>query len=147
MKVSKKAYYGLRATLAIAKAKRPISIHSLARDESLPEDYLEKIVQALRRAGIVGAKKGVDGGYTLARTTHTITAWDIIETLDGPMNIEPTLTKKIPSLNYTGNITPPGWPCPPMSHCQTNQVWRVLEHTIEKTLSSLTLEKILHQEL
>ena len=68
MKVSKKAYYGLRAAIALAQSSRALSIHALAESEHLPEDYLEKILQMLRKAGLVEATKGVAGGYALARS-------------------------------------------------------------------------------
>ena len=82
MKVSKKAYYGLRAIVALAQANTALSIHTLAESEGLPEDYLEKILQHLRRANIVEAKKGVSGGYALARETKDISVWDVISDLD-----------------------------------------------------------------
>lgn len=131
MKVSKKAYYGLRAVLTLAQAKGPLSIHAIAETEHLPEDYLEKILQALRRGKIVEAKKGTTGGYILARPIETISTWDILQVLDGPIKM----------------FTPPvkgELPCLQVSHCQTNQVWRVLEEKIEQTLSHITLDTILH---
>lgn len=130
MKVSKKAYYGLRAVLTLAQAQEPLSIHSIAEREHLPEDYLEKIFQTLRRGGIVEAKKGTAGGYTLAKTIKELSTWDILRVLDGPIKM----------------FTPPvkgELPCLQVSHCQTNQVWRVLEEKIEQTLSEITLKNIL----
>ena len=62
MKISRKAYYGLRAVVVLAQERRQMSIHALAEAEGLPEDYLEKILQDLRRAGLVEATKGQGGG-------------------------------------------------------------------------------------
>lgn len=132
MKVSKKTYYGLRAILALAQVKKPLSIRSLASLEHLPEDYLEKILQTLRRKEIVIAQKGVAGGYTLARSPEELTMWDIVSALDGPLKtFEPPKEKH-------GSL-----PCPQVSHCQSNEVWRLLEESIEKTLSKITLEHII----
>ncbi|MFZ1655138.1 MAG: Rrf2 family transcriptional regulator [Candidatus Moraniibacteriota bacterium] len=131
MKVSKKAYYGLRAAIALVQAGRPLSIHALAESEHLPEDYLEKILQALRKAGIVEATKGVAGGYLLARSARATNVWDILRVLDGPIEM----------------FTPPikgSLPCLQVSHCQTNQVWRTLEEKIEETLSGISLEHLSH---
>jgi len=128
MKVSRKAYYGLRAVLALAQSAKALSIHTLATSENLPEDYLEKILQNLRRAEIVKAKKGTTGGYILARAKQEICVWDVLYALDGPMKIfSPT----------KGDL-----PCLHVSHCQTNQVWRTLEKEIEKTLSNITIEQL-----
>ncbi len=131
MKVSKKAYYGLRATIALAQSGKALSIRALAESEHLPEDYLEKILQILRKAGLVEATKGVTGGYALARSARDTSAWDILRVLDGPIEM----------------FTPPvkgTLPCLQVSHCQTNQVWRTLEEKIEETLSGISLEHMSH---
>lgn len=133
MKISKKAYYGLRAALALAQVGKPLSIHAIAKAEHLPEDYLEKIFQSLRRADLVIAHKGVAGGYALARPAKEISVWDILRELDGPI--------KTFSAPVKGAL-----PCLQVSHCQTNQVWRALEEEIERTLSRITIEKLTKQE-
>lgn len=143
MKISKKSYYGVRAVLALAQEKEPLSIHSLAEREGLPEDYLEKILQDLRRAGIVEAKKGTAGGYALVRQAKDVNVWEILSVLDGPLKtFAPTFKKdKLPASN-AGRVAPAGWPCPPTSHCQTNEVWRRLEQQMEKTFSALSIESL-----
>lgn len=131
MKVSKKAYYGVRAVLALAQEKKPLSIHSLAEREGLPEDYLEKILQNLRRAGIVEATKGTSGGYALVRPAKDVNIWEILSVLDGPLKtFAPTFAR--------GKL-----PCEQVSHCQTNEVWRKLEQQIEKTFSALSVESLI----
>ena len=134
MKVSKKAYYGLRAVLALAQAKKPLSIHTLAQTEHLPEDYLEKIVQQLRRAGIVEAKKGTTGGYSLARLPKEVSVWEVLFVLDGPIKTF------MPPLKGT-------LPCLQPSHCQTNEVWRKLETEIEHSLSQVTLANLIPKNI
>ncbi len=130
MKVSKKAYYGLRAVLALAQAEKPVSIHALAETEHLPEDYLEKILQHLRRAGMVEATKGTSGGYTLARPKEEVNVWEVLRELDGPLRTFAAPIK--------GTL-----PCLQPSHCQTNEVWRKLETEIESTLSHITLSSLI----
>lgn len=143
MKVSKKAYYGLRAVLTLAQTEKPLSIHTLAETEHLPEEYLEKILQQLRRAGLVEAKKGTSGGYSLVRKAKDLNVWEILQELDGPIKtFMPPVKGELPASN-AGSVAPAGWPCPPSSHCQSNQVWRTLEQEIEKTLTHLTLDKVL----
>lgn len=134
MKISKKAYYGLRAVLALAQAKKPLSIHALAETEHLPEDYLEKIVQQLRRSGLVEAKKGTAGGYSLTKPATTITVWEILKELDGPLQIF------LPPVKGT-------LPCLQPSHCQTNEVWRKLETEIEHSLSMVTLASLIPKNI
>lgn len=130
MKISKKAYYGLRAVIALGNTQVPTSIHALAQAEHLPEDYLEKILQHLRRADIVEARKGVEGGYLLARPAKQISVWEILRELDGPIK---TFTAPI-----KGTL-----PCLQGGHCQANEVWRTLETAIEKTLMHITLDTLI----
>lgn len=130
MKISRKSYYGLRALLALAQREKPLSIHLLATSEHLPEEYLEKIVQQLRRANLVEARKGTTGGYSLARSAKTMTVWEILRELDGPI--------KMFTPSIKGEL-----PCFQPSHCQTNEVWRKLEGEIENTLSRITLHSLI----
>ena len=130
MKISKKTYYGLRAVLALAQAEKPLSIHILAETEHLPEEYLEKILQSLRRAGLVEAKKGATGGYSLVHSPKDMNVWEVLRELDGP------LKTFVPPIK--GEL-----PCFQPSHCQTNEVWRRLEIEIEASLSKITLASLI----
>lgn len=135
MKISKKSYYGLRAVLALAQEiGKPLSIHVIAETEHIPEDYLEKILQSLRRANMVIAHKGVAGGYALARSAKEISVWDILRILDGPIKTFSTPVK--------GTL-----PCLHVSHCQTNEVWRTMENKIEETLSDISLASLVPKNI
>jgi Rrf2 family protein len=125
MKISKKAYYGLRAAVSLAEAGGPVSARELAQRERIPEDFLEKILQKLRKADIVESTKGVEGGYTFANKAASV--WDILKSLDGPV-------RTFSSPGGKGTL-----PCDFPSHCRTNDVLRRLEIEIEKTLSGMTI--------
>jgi Rrf2 family protein len=131
MKLSKKAYYGLRASLALLNAKEPLSIHLLAEQEHIPEDYLEKILQELRRKGVLTSKRGTAGGYTLA--TQNPSAWDIVSALDGPLKMYPALKGTLPCYQET--------------HCQTNALFRTLEDSFENTLKNISLNSLTQTHL
>jgi len=127
MKLSKKAYYGLRASLALAKAKTPLSSHAIAEVEGISETNLEKILQALRKHNVVEAARGTKGGYIL--TGSHISAWDVISALEGPLTIYPSFTKGV-------------LPCLQPTHCQTNTIFRDLEENIESTLQRINLHQL-----
>jgi Rrf2 family protein len=128
MKISKKAYYGLRAAISLAEEDGPVSARELAVREHIPEDFLEKIMQKLRRSGIVESARGTGGGYSLTRMT--VSLWDILFSLDGPFRtFSPPLGE--------GTL-----PCRFPSHCRTNAALRELEDGMERTFSEMTLEKI-----
>lgn len=137
MKVSQKASYGLRALTALARTfgHDGISVHTIAREEHLPEDYLEKILQQLKRAGFVVSEKGAHGGYALSRSPEHITSWDILETLDGGF-------REATRPAFAGTLAP----CPILSHCHTKNVWEQLEGAIKNTLSKITLADLMPKE-
>lgn len=135
MRISRKASYGLNALAALARHPRGCSVHILAQEERLPEDYLEKILQHLKRGGFVVSEKGAHGGYALAKPPQTITSWDIIETLDGGF-------KETARPAFPGTLSP----CPVMTYCQTKNVWEQLGSAIKNTLSRVTLADLVPQE-
>jgi len=87
MKLSTRAEYGIRVLVALAHADadRPISLAGIAKADKLPHAYIEQLVGALRRAGIVTATRGHTGGYRLARPAEEISLVDAVRALDGPI--------------------------------------------------------------
>lgn len=134
MKISRKATYGLRALSALARHPEGRSAHTLASEECLPEDYLEKILQHLKRSGFVISEQGVHGGYTLRNAPETISIWSILEDLDGGF-------REIPAPSFEGSIAP----CPILSHCETKGVWQQLEGIVRNTLSKVTLKDLISE--
>jgi len=89
VKLSNKGRYGVRALFDIAfhNDGRPTQIKDIAARESIPARFLEQIFQDLKRAGLVGAKRGPRGGYHLARPAREIRLGDVVRALEGPIAI------------------------------------------------------------
>jgi Rrf2 family iron-sulfur cluster assembly transcriptional regulator len=87
MKVSTRGDYAARALLSLALhgLDRPTSVKEIAERTALPQPYLEQILLALKGAGLVRSKRGVGGGYVLARPPIEITLAQILSAVDGPM--------------------------------------------------------------
>ena len=87
MKVSTRGDYAARALLSLALhgSDRPTSVKEIAERTGLPQPYLEQILLAVKGAGLVRSKRGVGGGYVLARDPAEITLADIIAAVDGPL--------------------------------------------------------------
>ena len=88
MKVSTRGDYASRALLSLAlhgDGNGPTSVRDLAERTGLPQPYLEQILLALKGAGLVRSKRGVGGGYVLARSPDTITLGQIVSAVDGPI--------------------------------------------------------------
>jgi len=88
MKVSTRGDYASRALLSLALHAddgRPNSVRDIAERTGLPQPYLEQILLALKGAGLVRSKRGVGGGYVLARATSDISLAEIVGAVDGPI--------------------------------------------------------------
>ncbi len=88
MKVSTRGDYASRALLSMAlhlDELGPQSVRDIAERTALPQPYLEQILLALKGAGIVKSKRGVGGGYLLARPSSEITLAEIVAAVDGPI--------------------------------------------------------------
>ncbi|CAN5643354.1 Rrf2 family transcriptional regulator [soil metagenome] len=89
VKVSTRGDYAARALLSLAlhteEGRSPTSVRDIAERTGLPQPYLEQILLALKGAGLVRSKRGVGGGYVLARTPADITLGEIVSAVDGPI--------------------------------------------------------------
>ncbi len=62
-------------------------MRDIATRTALPQPYLEQILLALKGAGLVHSKRGVGGGYTLARHPDKILLSEILSAVDGPISL------------------------------------------------------------
>src|ERR1700693_5162356 len=87
MRISTKGDYATRAMqhLALHYNEGPIQIEEIARRQHLPVRYLEQILLSLKRAGFLESKRGVSGGYYLAKHPREITLGAIIRATEGPI--------------------------------------------------------------
>jgi Rrf2 family protein len=88
VKVSTRGDYASRALLSLAlheDEEGPTSVRDIAERTGLPQPYLEQILLALKGAGLVRSKRGVGGGYVLARPPSEITLGQIVSAVDGPI--------------------------------------------------------------
>jgi Rrf2 family protein len=87
VKVSTRGDYACRALLSLALNAEgtPTSVRDIAERTGLPQPYLEQILLALKGAGLVRSKRGVNGGYLLARAPDEILLSQIVSAVDGPI--------------------------------------------------------------
>jgi Rrf2 family iron-sulfur cluster assembly transcriptional regulator len=91
VKVSTRGDYACRALVSLSLHAGegglpvPTSVRDIAERTALPQPYLEQILLALKGAGVVRSKRGVGGGYVLARAADQITLGDIVSAVDGPI--------------------------------------------------------------
>jgi len=94
LRLTKKADYGLMALkyLAECPAEASLSARDIASAYHIPPQLLAKILQLLAREGLLRSHAGMNGGYTLARKPETITVFEVIRIIDGPLFITSCVT-------------------------------------------------------
>lgn len=87
MKLSKKSEYGLRALLelTLAHGSATLQRHDIAARQHIPIEFLEQILLALKRAGLLSSRRGARGGYILIKQPKEISLGQVIRILDGPL--------------------------------------------------------------
>ncbi len=87
MRVSTRGDYASRALLSLAlrDSNAPTPVKELAERTGLPQPYLEQILLTLKAEGLVTSKRGVGGGYLLAKAPSEITLAEIVTAVDGPI--------------------------------------------------------------
>ena len=130
MKVSTRGDYASRALLSLAlhgADSGPTSVRDIAERTGLPQPYLEQILLALKGAGLVRSKRGVGGGYVLAREPATITLGDIVSAVDGPIVV--------------GDFGEPhqNGACDHEGQCVLLAIWGTVGEQMRKLLDAMTL--------
>ena len=111
----------------------PTSVRDLAERTGLPQPYLEQILLSLKGVGLVRSKRGVGGGYVLARPAEAITLAEIVAAVDGPIN--------------AGDFGEPhqDGACDHEGQCVLLGVWADVGNHMREHLSSFTLADMVSQ--
>lgn len=87
MKISQRGLYALKALTHLSESydRGLVKIHDIAKDDEIPEKFLEGILVTLKNARVVASQRGRDGGYRLRRPPAEITIGEIVRIVDGPL--------------------------------------------------------------
>jgi Rrf2 family protein len=130
VKVSTRGDYASRALLSLSLhtgQTQPTSVRDIAERTGLPQPYLEQILLALKGAGLVRSKRGVGGGYVLARPPEQITLSEIVSAVEGPI--------------VAGDFGEPhqNGACDHEGQCVLLSVWAEVGERMRRQLDSYTL--------
>lgn len=120
--------HALRAMtyLASVEGQGPVLVRRVAENESIPPQFLSKILYGLRNKGLVKSRKGPGGGYELARPARDIAVTEVIEAMDGTVDI--------------GNVCILGLDrCSDEESCAMHEPWKRFRDQLQGTVSKLTL--------
>ncbi len=123
------------ARLALNGNGRFVSLAAIARIESIPAGYLEKVLTKLEKSGFVRAKKGSSGGYRLARPARKITIGQVLCHLEN----QATLVRCIDDRGR--------YSCPNKRQCVTKSLWQKVQAAVGKYLFSITLDDVVKKNL
>lgn len=131
MKLSTKGRYGVKAMvdLAINYGEEPVSIKSISERQKISEYYLEQLFSPLRKADIIKSVRGAQGGYVLSRPPEEITVAEVINVLEGPIEISQCLDEDS---------------CSNIDNCATRLLWARIKESIDSVLKSTTLKDIVN---
>lgn len=134
MRLSSKTRYAVRALidLDIHYRGKPVLIKEIARRQGISVRYLENILTVLRAGGILHSSKGTGGGFSLARKAEKISLLDIVNLLEGGVEL-------VQCLDSTGD-------CALAQKCVSRGVWSDLNRAIRDNLSQTTLKDLVEKQ-
>ncbi|HUS05976.1 MAG TPA: Rrf2 family transcriptional regulator [Bryobacteraceae bacterium] len=132
LKLTKKADYGLIALKHLTVKRSSASAKEIADMYGLPLPLLSKILQKLARTGFLQSEHGTNGGYRLARSAGSITALEVIRTIDGPVFLTSCFT------DHGG--------CDQSHNCIVREPLRKVHMGIQKLLESITIADMSRDE-
>lgn len=137
--LSKKTKYALHALTYLGKHKdeKTVLIQEISEEYGISHKFLENILLELKKAGMLGSKKGKGGGYYLIKEPKDIPLSRVIRLLDGPIALLPCV-----SLNYYE----PCDECINEAVCGINRVMIQVRDETLKILENKSLEDILKEE-
>ena len=137
MKLSTKGRYGLRAMidLAIHSKENQVSIKSISERQEISENYLERIIALLKKAGYVKSTRGAQGGYTLTKKPDQISVGNILRALEGDLNPVDC------SLINDDKV------CSESGLCVTKFVWKRISDSINDVVDNISLQDLVNEQI
>jgi Rrf2 family protein len=134
VRISAKTDYAIRAGAELAtRSEGWVKTEFIAQAQGIPLPFLLNILGELRTAGIVRSRRGVDGGYQLARPASEVSVADVIRAVDGPLaNVAGALPEDVA---YQGAAT------------ALRDVWVALRVTMRSVLEEVSLAQLAASQL
>ncbi|KXU36475.1 Rrf2 family transcriptional regulator [Cephaloticoccus capnophilus] len=130
MKISVKVDYACRVLAEMARLQGSgelAQIDHLAKTEAVPANFLAQILSELRNAGLIISKRGIQGGYALARPADQISLYDVMVAIDGDL------------LELSGNHKGRSGP-------RVKEIWLTLRETLHTQARAHTLDTFVIKE-
>jgi Rrf2 family protein len=129
LSIRRETDYAIRCVYYLAgKPGEVTMVDEIAREMCIPKSFLAKIVQKLAKAKIVQSQVGINGGFSLAKSTVDISFYDVITAIEGPLAMNTcTVEKKA---------------CELSSICKVHPIWISVRRDVERILQEHTFGDI-----
>jgi Rrf2 family protein len=134
MRLTRAADYAIRVLVYLTEIPQSdrATRQDIIENTGVPGAFLNKLVQRLVRAGFIAARPGVGGGCTLAAPATGISVLQVIETMDGPLQISECLAE--------------GSKCPRVSFCNFRRLLLEMQQEMARLLGATTLADLAGHE-
>ena len=134
MKISTRGRYGLRVMVALARryGGSPMTAAALSEEQNISLKYLESILAALSKAGLVETRRGASGGHAISKPPERCTVGEVLRALEGSLNFVECLDR--PEL------------CARREECRTYSVWKRMSDAAAAVADATTLADLIEEE-
>ncbi len=157
MKLTRRGHYSVKAMLDLAMHRRGelASVRQIAQRQNIPAPYLEKLLIALRQAGLVDSVRGSQGGYRLKKSPKRIFVGEILAAVGEDLPSLYSLQSEFHSNLHTttASVSPSHTASPDVNHPSSNplqqasdwvtlSLWQRLDTKLRETIYSICLEEL-----
>jgi Rrf2 family protein len=131
MKLSLRGEYALRALLVLGLNydQAVLRVQTISDQQNIPKRFLEQILNDLKSAGLVESKRGVAGGYRLARRPEKIPLASIIRHIEGALAPVSCVSEQ-----FYEKCS-----CPDESRCAIRSVMKEVREAVVKIMEQVTV--------
>ena len=132
--VSAKGEYAVRAMLALSlhSGKNPLQVKSIAQKKSIPLRFLEQVMSALKKKGLVESIRGPHGGYKLTRSPDQIFFGEVLQAVEGSLVSDDLGAKRDGTEKFETIVL--------------KEVWAEINGALMAHLNSISFEDLCHRK-
>jgi Rrf2 family protein len=120
--------------LAMGSEAGPIQARLIARRQGIPARFLEQVLHAMKKAGLITSIRGAQGGYVLTKKPADLSVAEILEALDGPL---------LSNVKGNGNVHVKPSTKPELL---LGKVWEQVHQAERQVLEAVTIEELAGQQ-
>ncbi|MBR6471334.1 MAG: Rrf2 family transcriptional regulator [Victivallales bacterium] len=131
IKVSARTRYGLRILLDLALHGNGVqrAVKDIAESQQISDKFISLLVVKLHRGGLIQTVRGMRGGLTLVKNPANIRLLDVVELMEGPVNLLDCLS--------------PAAKCNRIGNCGARKIWDGVNQRLIDALASITLQDVI----